>query len=408
MDSEAIITLENDYTANTYARYDVALTEGKGARARDQEGREYIDFTSGIGVNSLGFCEPGWVEAVQKQAGALQHVSNLYYTEPCAKAAEKLVKLTGMSSAFFSNSGAEANEGAIKAARKYSFLKYGQDDRDLKNAQDARGRFGRYRIVTLTGSFHGRTMATVTATGQRGFHKYFTPFLQGFGYAKTNDVGSLYNKVTENTCAIMIEFIQGEGGVIELDRGFVDAIAEICKKRDILLIADEVQTGIGRTGRFMAYEHFGVKPDIVTVAKGLGGGLPIGAAVFGEKTNGALEPGDHGSTFGGNPVVCAGAGYVLSRFEDGGAFLKEITEKGDYFREKLEALPGVKGVSGRGLMIGVDVGEKDAKAVVAEALKRGLMTLTAKDKVRFLPPLVIGKEDIDEGLSIFAEALGAV
>ena len=399
MDSSGIKRLEDAFTANTYARYDVALVSGSGVRAADPEGREYIDFTSGIGVNSLGFCEPGWVKAVQGQAEALQHVSNLFYTEPCAKAAEKLVDLTGMSSVFFSNSGAEANEGAIKAVRKYSYMKYGQD---------AGVGFDRYRIVTLEGSFHGRTMATITATGQESFHKYFTPFLQGFDYAQTNDANSLKETVTDSTCAIMIEFIQGEGGVKDLDSSFVKEIVKLCESRDILLIADEVQTGVGRTGRFMAYEHYGVKPDIVTVAKGIGGGLPAGGVIFGEKAKNALGPGDHGSTYGGNPVVCAGMDYVLSKFMDGGGFLDEITAKGDYFRKKLTAMPGVEGVSGLGLMIGIDVGKKDAKMIVAEALKRGLLLLTAKDKVRLLPPLIINKKDIDEGLAILAEAVAAV
>jgi len=399
MDSKEIISIEDRYTANTYARYDVVLTSGKGARAKDPEGREYIDFTSGIGVNSLGFCDPGWVEAVQKQAGALQHVSNLYYTEPCSMAAEKLVKLTGLSNVFFSNSGAEANEGAIKAARKYSFMKYGKGNEDD---------FSRNRIVSLTESFHGRTMATITATGQSGYHKFFTPFLQGFDYAETNDVRSINEIVTGDTCAIMIEFIQGEGGVVELDGAFVDEIVKICDERDILLIADEVQTGVGRTGRFMAYEHYGVKPDIVTAAKGLGGGLPVGGVIFGEKAKEALGPGDHGSTFGGNPVVCAGVDYILSKFLDDGSFLKEISLKGDYFRENLMRIPGVKGLSGRGLMIGIDVGDKDAKAIVAETTKRGLLTLTAKDKVRLLPPLIIEKDDIGAGLAILAEAIAAV
>ena len=399
MDSGKIKKLEDAFTANTYARYDIALVSGSGVRAKDPEGREYIDFTSGIGVNSLGFCDPGWVSAVQKQAEALQHVSNLFYSEPCARAAEKLVKLTGMSSVFFSNSGAEANEGAIKAARKYSYMKYGQT---------AGAGFDRYRIVTLAGSFHGRTMATITATGQDSFHKYFTPFLQGFDYAETNDARSLRETVSDNTCAIMIEFIQGEGGVKELDAPFVEEIVKLCEKKDILLIADEVQTGVGRTGRFMAYEHYGVTPDIVTVAKGVGGGLPAGGVVFGEKAKNALGPGDHGSTYGGNPVVCAGIDYVLSKFSDGGEFLKEIAAKGEYFRGKLAAAPGVKGVSGLGLMIGVDVGEKDAKEVVKEAAKRGLLLLTAKDKVRLLPPLIIEKADIDEGLSVLSEALAAV
>ena len=402
MNSEKIKELENEYTANTYTRYDVAIEKGNGARAWDPEGNDYIDFSSGIGVNSLGFCEPGWVKAVQDQASKVQHLSNLLYSEPCAKVAEKLVSLTGMSSVFFANSGAEANEGAIKAARKYSYMKLGKD-----GEQEADGDFDRYRIVTLEGSFHGRTMATITATGQSSFHKYFTPFLQGFDYAGINDIASLHKTVTDKTCAIMIEFIQGEGGVVELDKDFVLEIAKICKEKDILLIADEVQTGIGRTGKFMAYNYFGVQPDIVTVAKGIGGGLPIGCVIFGEKAKDALGPGDHGSTYGGNPVVCAGANYVLSKFMDDGSFLKDISAKGDYFREKLMNIPGVKSVSGKGLMIGIDIGGKDAKSVCAEATKRGLLLLTAKDKIRFLPPLNIKQIDIDEGLAIFAEALAA-
>ncbi|MCL2111517.1 MAG: acetylornithine/succinylornithine family transaminase [Clostridiales bacterium] len=404
MGSEAIKKLEDLYTANTYARYDVVLAEGSGSRAKDPEGREYIDFTSGIGVNSLGFCDPGWVAAVQAQAGILQHASNLFYSDPCARAAEKLVMLTGMSSVFFANSGAEANEGAIKAARKHSFMKYGQEAGDG---------FDRYRIVTLAGSFHGRTIATITATGQSGFHKYFTPFLQGFDYAETNDAASLKATVTDKTCAIMIEFVQGEGGVIELDAGFVGEIVGLCKERDILLIADEVQTGIGRTGKFMAYDHFGVRPDIVTVAKGMGGGLPAGGVIFGEKTKDALGQGDHGSTYGGNPVVCAGVDYVLSKFLDGNGepdrgFLGNISKKGKYFREKLLAIPGVKGVSGLGLMLGVDIGDIDAKAVCKEAASRGLLLLTAKSKIRLLPPLNIEHPDIDEGLEILAESIAAV
>ena len=394
MNSAEIKKLEDLYTANTYARYDVVLESGHGARVKDPEGREYIDFTTGIGVNSLGYCEPGWVRAVQNQAGKVQHLSNLFYSEPGAKAAEKLVSLTGMSSVFFANSGAEANEGAIKAARKYSFMNFGDIDR--------------YRIVTLEGSFHGRTMATITATGQSSFHKYFTPFLQGFDYAGINDLDSLKKTVSDKTCAIMIEFVQGEGGVVELEKEFVFGIAKLCEEMDILLIADEVQTGIGRTGKFMAYDHFGVKPDIVTVAKGIGGGLPIGCVIFGEKAKDALGPGDHGSTYGGNPVVCAGADYVLSKFMDGGSFLEEVSAKGDYFREKLMKIPGVNGVSGIGLMIGIDIGEKDAKTVCAEAIKRGLLVLTAKSKIRLLPPLNIEKNDIDEGLAILADSIGAV
>jgi len=407
MNSVDIKKIEDTYTANTYARYDVALVSGCGARAKDPEGREYIDFTSGIGVNSFGFCEPGWVSAVRRQTEKLQHVSNLFYSEPCALAAEKLVSLTGMSNVFFANSGAEANEGAIKAARKYSYMKFsGADDR--QGDQDTENDFNRYRILTLEGSFHGRTMATITATGQSAFHKYFTPFLQGFDYTPINDIASLRENISDKTCAVMIEFIQGEGGVIELDMEFVSEIAALCGERDILLIADEVQTGIGRTGKFMAYDHFGVKPDIVTVAKGLGGGLPAGGVIFGERAMNALGPGDHGSTFGGNPVVCAGVDHILTKFMDDGSFLKEIAAKGDYFREQLRMIPGVNGVSGLGLMIGIDILPKDAKAVCAQALSRGLLLLTAKDKVRLLPPLNIEKRDIDEGLVILSDAIASV
>jgi acetylornithine/N-succinyldiaminopimelate aminotransferase len=397
MNTDQIKQLEDRFTANTYGRYDIALVRGQGARCWDPEGREYIDFTSGIGVNSLGFCDPGWVAAVQGQAAALQHASNLFYTEPCARAAEKLMKLTGMRNVFFANSGAEANEGAIKTARKYSFVKYGQ-------GQDAA--CDRYRIVTLAGSFHGRTMATITATGQDSFHRYFTPFLQGFDYAETNNAASLRETVTDKTCAIMVEFVQGEGGVIELDADFVAEVARICAEKDVLLIADEVQTGVGRTGKFMSYEYFGIRPDIVTVAKGVGGGLPIGGVLFGEKTADVLQPGDHGSTYGGNPVVSAGADYVLSQFDD--AFLAEIYEKGRYLRKRLAGTGGVTAVNGLGLMVGAEIGDKDPKAVVKACVSKGLLLLTAKNRLRFLPPLVISKADIDAGLEILAEVLRAV
>ncbi|MCL2493662.1 MAG: acetylornithine/succinylornithine family transaminase [Clostridiales bacterium] len=395
MNTQEIKQAEDRFTTNTYTRYDAALVRGEGARAFGPEGQAYIDFTSGIGVNSLGFCDPQWVEAVQAQAAALQHASNLFYTEPCARAAESLMKLTGMRNMFFANSGAEANEGAIKAARKYSFEKYG------KGREDS---FDRYRIVTLSGSFHGRTIATITATAQPTFHRYFTPFLQGFDYTETNKTETLERHITDKTCAVMVEFVQGEGGVVELDGGFVREIDRLCRERDILLIADEVQTGVGRTGRFMAYEHFDVRPDIITVAKGLGGGLPIGGVLFGEKTCDVLKPGDHGSTYGGNPVVCAGAEAVLKRFEDGG-LLHEIAEKGAYMREKIVAMSGVKAVSGLGLMIGIDIGDKDLQAVTAACLKGGLLILTAKNRLRLLPPLTISRGDIDEGLAILAPAI---
>jgi acetylornithine/N-succinyldiaminopimelate aminotransferase len=395
MDFETIKKLEDNYTANTYARYDAAILSGHGARAYGPAGEEYIDFTSGIGVNILGFSDVGWAKAVAEQAEKVQHTSNLFYSEPCATMPKKMAELSGMANMFLCNSGAEANEGAIKTARKYSLTKYASPD----NIQN----FNRFEIITLDGSFHGRTMATITATGQDSFHKDFSPFLQGFVYAMPNDIDSLHEKITDKTCAIMIEFVQGEGGVNVLDKTYVAEIARLCDEKDILLIADEVQTGVARTGKFMAYEHFGVKPDIVTVAKGMGGGLPLGAILFGEKTKDTLKPGDHGSTYGGNPVVCAGAEYVLSRIDE--AFLAEVRRKGDLFKEKLLGLNGVADVSGIGLMIGITLDTADAKAIAAACLERGLLVLTAKEKVRFLPPLVITDEEIELGLKIFGEVL---
>jgi acetylornithine/N-succinyldiaminopimelate aminotransferase len=395
MNSEEIKNLENTFVADTYARYDIAVTSGRGVRCFDAEGRGYLDFTSGIGVNILGFSDPGWVAAVSAQAAKIQHTSNLFYTEPCSLVAEKMAGITGMKRMFFCNSGAEANEGAIKTARKYSLMKYG--------GAHTGGDFDRYEIVTLDGSFHGRTIATITATGQDSFHRYFSPFLQGFSYAKANDIASLRNTISDKTCAVMVEFIQGEGGVNDLSREYVDEIARICAERDILLIADEVQTGVARTGKFMAYEHFDIVPDIVTVAKGIGGGLPLGGILFGEKTENVLVHGDHGSTYGGNPVVCAGADYVLSLIDE--EFLASVAESGAYFRERLMKMKAVSGVSGKGLMIGVTLSGHKPGETVKACLANGLLLLTAKDKLRLLPPLTIVKEEIDEGLDILERAL---
>ena len=328
MDQEKIVP--------TYGRYDLVADHGKGAVCVDEDGLEYIDFTAGIGVNSLGFCDEGWVKAVTKQLKKLQHVSNLFYTEPQVRVADMLTERTGLKKAFFANSGAEANEVAIKAARKYSNNKYGNDIN---------------WILTLENSFHGRTMGTITATGQDGYHKDFYPFLPHFSYCKPNDIDSLYEKVTDRTCAIMMEMVQGEGGVVNLDPDFVKAAEELCARKDMLLIIDEVQTGIGRTGKLFSYEYFDVKPDIVTFAKGIGGGLPIGGALFGEKACDVLQPGNHGTTYGGNPVACAGALEVLTRMDD--AFLREVEEKGAYLKEKLLAIDEVASVSGMGLMLGV-------------------------------------------------------
>lgn len=383
--------MDQEKIVGSYARYDLVADHGKGAICVDEDGKEYIDFTAGIGVNSLGFCDDGWIRAVTKQLKKLQHASNLFYTEPQTRVADILTERTGMRKVFFANSGAEANEAAMKVARKYSNNKYGTDIN---------------WIMTLENSFHGRTMAAITATGQAGYHKEFYPFLKHYLYCKPNDLEDLRRKVTDKTCAIMVEIIQGEGGVENLEQGFVKEVEALCRQKDMVFIVDEVQTGIGRTGKLFAYEYFDVKPDIVTFAKGIGGGLPIGGALFGEKVCDVLRPGNHGTTYGGNPVACAGALEVLERMD--GAFLKEVREKGDYMKEKLSAFPQVASVSGMGLMIGVELKEKDAKKVVAHALENGLMALTAKEKIRLLPPLTITYEEIDKGLKILEHALTLV
>lgn len=379
---------DQEKIVGTYGRFDLVADHGKGAVCVDEAGKEYIDFTAGIGVNSLGFCDDEWIKAVTKQLKKLQHVSNLFYTEPQVRVAEILTKRTGLQKVFFANSGAEANEAAIKTARKYSNNKYGNDIN---------------WIVTLENSFHGRTMGTITATGQDDYHRDFYPFLGNFVYCKAGDADDLYEKVTDQTCAIMMELVQGEGGVVNLSKDFVKAAEELCQRKDMLLIIDEVQTGIGRTGKLFAYEYFDVKPDIVTFAKGIGGGLPIGGALFGERACDVLQPGNHGTTYGGNPVACAGALEVLSRMDDD--FLKEVEKKGAYFKEKLTAIPQVASVSGMGLMIGVELKDKDAKEAVKEALRKGLMILTAKEKIRLLPPLTITYEEIDKGLKILEDVL---
>lgn len=381
-------TMDQEKIVGSYARYDLVADHGKGAICVDEDGKEYIDFTAGIGVNSLGFCDEGWIKAVTKQLKKLQHASNLFYTEPQTRVADILTERTGLKKVFFANSGAEANEAAMKVARKYSNNKYGNDIN---------------WIMTLENSFHGRTMAAITATGQASYHKEFYPFLKHYVYCKPNDLEDLRRKVTDKTCAIMLEIIQGEGGVENLEPDFVKEVEELCRQKDMVFIVDEVQTGIGRTGKLFAYEYFGVKPDIVTFAKGIGGGLPIGGALFGEKVCDVLRPGNHGTTYGGNPVACAGALEVLGRMDE--AFLKEVEEKGAYMKEKLSALPQVASVSGMGLMIGVELKEKNAKKVVDQALEQGLMTLTAKEKIRLLPPLTITYEEIDKGLKILERVL---
>ncbi|MBE6831345.1 MAG: aspartate aminotransferase family protein [Ruminococcaceae bacterium] len=372
----------------TYGRFPVALVWGHGVKAVDSEGKEYIDFTSGIGVNSLGYCDETWVKAVAEQAARLQHTSNLYYSPVQNRLAETLCKRTGFSRAFFGNSGAEANECAIKLARKYGTDTYGENHN---------------HIVTLQNSFHGRTVTTLAATGQDGFHQYFTPFTPGFSYAKP-EMGSIQEAVNGDTCAVMIEMIQGEGGVVPLDPEFVKKLSAFCKEQDILLMVDEVQTGIGRTGKFFCYEHYGIQPDIVTSAKGLGGGLPIGACLCGERLKDVLGPGMHGSTFGGNPVVCAGALAVLDRIAEDG-FLEEVRRKGEYFKDKLSAMEEIESVRGMGLMLGAKLKKGTAKETAQKCAENGLLVLTAKELLRFLPPLTIDYQEIDAGLAILSKTI---
>ena len=390
MSFEDIKKLDDAYVMHTYGRYGVALDHGKGAICYDPAGKSYIDFTSGIGVNSLGFADEGWVAAVTAQLNKLQHISNLYYTEPCAQAAKLICEKSGMKKVFFGNSGAEANEGVIKAARKYSFQKYGE---------------GRSKIVALENSFHGRTMAALSATGQTAYHNFFFPFVDGFVFAQANDVEDTLSKLTDDVCAVMMEMVQGEGGVMPLNKEYVQAVYAACQEKDILFIVDEVQTGVGRTGTFYSYQQFGIQPDLVSSAKGLGGGLPIGAVLFGEKTENVLVPGDHGSTFGGNPAVCAGAVEILNRMDD--AFLQEVTAKGDYMKAEIEKMSHVTGVAGLGMMLGIEL-DTDVKPIVNTLMENGLLVLTAKHKMRLLPPLSISQAELEKGLSILKETLANI
>ena len=386
MDFNEIKQLDNQYVANTYNRFLVDIEKGNGAKLYSADGIEYIDFGSGIAVNTFGVCDEEWKNAVIEQLNKIQHASNLYYTQPQANLAKLLCERTGAKKVFFSNSGAEANECAIKAARKYSSDKYGE---------------GRHKIVTLKKSFHGRTMATLTATGQDAMHKHFGPFLEGFVYAEPNFEG-VKSVCTKSTCAVMMELVQGEGGVNALDVEEVKKIATFCKKYDILLIIDEVQTGNGRTGKLYCYEHYGIAPDIVTTAKGLGGGLPLGATMFFDKTEKVYSYGDHGSTFGGNPIACAGAISILNRIDK--ELLLEVQGKSAYLFTHLGRIKNVLSVSGKGLMIGVEI-NKDAKEVAKQCLEKGLIVLTAKEKIRLLPPLNIKKDEIDTAIKILNEVI---
>ena len=392
MDSEKVIKRDNEYVLHTYNRNPIALEKGHGLYAEGPEGQKYLDFTSGIGVNSLGYCDLTWAEAVSEQAHKLQHTSNLYYTAPCGKLAKKLCKRTGMSKVFFGNSGAEANEGAIKAARKYSVDHYGKD---------------RYNVITLVNSFHGRTIATLTATGQDVFHKDFGPFPANFGYIPANDFDTFKAAVDDSVCAVMMEMVQGEGGVVALDADYVQSVADYCHAHDILIIVDEVQTGVGRTGTFLACEQFGLKPDLVTLAKGLGGGLPIGAVLASKKVADTMGPGSHGSTFGGNPVVCAGGCAVLDAMDD--AFMRNVNARAAQLREGLASLPHVASVSGMGLMVGIAFAD-DVKAadVRAACERKGLLVLTAKTRLRLLPPLILSEADVAKALAILDDVLSSM
>lgn len=388
MDNKKIKELDNENIMHTYGRYDVCLTKGKGVYAYDDNGKKYIDVSSGIGVNCLGYCDDGWVKAVSEQAGTIQHISNYYYNKVAGVLAEKLTKATGLSKVFFGNSGAEANECAIKVARKYSFDKYGK---------------GRDHIITLVNSFHGRTIATLSATGQDVFHNYFFPFVDGFDNAIANDIESLKNTITDKTCAVMLETVQGEGGVNILDSEYLQQVRKICDEKDILLIVDEVQTGVCRTGKLYGYMHSGINPDVVTSAKGLGGGLPIGICMVNDKLKDVMGPSTHGTTFGSNPVVCAGANHIIDTVNTP-EFIEEINKKGAYFKEKIEKIKGVKSVRQQGLMIGIEV-EGNAGDIAKKCTENGLLVITAKTLLRMLPPLNIKYEEIDEALAILKKVM---
>lgn len=385
-----IFSQDKEYIANTYGRLPVEFVSGKGSVLRDSEGKEYIDLGSGIAVNIFGIADDEWVSAVTSQLTKLQHTSNYYYTEPQADLAKQICERTNMKKVFFGNSGAEANECAIKTARKYGNKVLG---------------FENPVIITLKNSFHGRTVTTLTATGQDVFHKDFGPFTPGFVYAEANNREELLRLSEENgCCAVMMELIQGEGGVMALDKDYVEYARELCTEKNMLLIIDEVQTGNGRSGCLYSFMNYGIQPDIFTTAKGLGGGLPIGAAVLGEKVKDILTAGDHGSTFGGNPVCAAGALNVFGRIDD--ELLKSVKEKSEYIISELKDLDGVEGISGMGLMLGIKT-KKDAKVILKECLNKGVLVLTAKDKVRLLPALNIPMAELKKGIEILKEVISA-
>jgi acetylornithine/N-succinyldiaminopimelate aminotransferase len=383
---------EKQYIMPTYGRFEIALESGKGATATGIDGKTYIDFGSGIGVNSLGYADDGWVKAVSEQAATLTHISNLYTSPVQVKLAKLLCEKSGFGKVFFANSGAEANEGMIKLARKYSFDKYGKD---------------RATIITLTNSFHGRTITTLAATGQENFHNYFFPFTEGFKLAQANNIESLAAACTKDVCAIILESVQGEGGVMPLDESFVAKAAELAAQNDILLMFDEVQTGVARTGKLFGFEHYGIHPDVISCAKGLAGGLPFGAVLCSERLGNVLSAGMHGSTFGGNPICCAASIEVLNRVANP-SFLKKVNEKSEYIVKRLKNIPSVKNIRGKGLMLGFEIEGVDSKKAAVELGKLGLLILTAKNVLRMLPPLVITKAEMDKGLDILEQYIGGI
>lgn len=392
VDSDKIIDAFNEHVMGTYGRLPLVPAEGEGATVTDEVGRTYIDFGSGIGTNSLGFCDWDWAAAVASQAQTLQHVSNYYYTKINSELADKICGAAGIpdGKVFFGNSGAEANECAIKLARKYSYDKYGA---------------GRHVILTLTNSFHGRTLATISATGQDQFHQYFFPFVEGFRYVTANNIADLQRHLeADDVCAVMFEYIQGEGGVVPLDKDFVTEIFTLCAEKDVLTIADEVQSGVGRTGAFLAGDHFDKKADVITLAKGLAGGLPIGVCLTKPQYAGVLTKGTHGSTFGGNPVCCAGALVVLDKVH---RLYADIAAKSERIRTELSKVPEVAGIDGIGLMLGVRLKTKSAPDVLNACLEQGLLVLTAKDRVRLLPPLTISAAELHKGITILKKVLNS-
>ena len=379
--------LDSQYIAHTYNRFDLEIVSGKGEIVQDVNGKEYIDMATGIAVNTFGHADDEWINAVTRQINSFAHTSNLYYSRPCAELAQMLCQRTGMSKVFFSNSGAEANECAIKAAREYAATHKGAEYNT---------------IITLVNSFHGRTITTLAATGQEVFHKNFLPLTEGFVYAPANDIQAIMQLISQHKCAaVMFETVQGEGGVNPLNYDYVTELAKVAQENDILLVCDEVQTGNGRTGKLYGYMHYGIQPDIVSTAKGLAGGLPIGATLLGEKLADVYNPGMHGSTFGGNPVSCAAALSVLGRIDN--KLLEEVTQKSEYIKSELSSCPGIKGVTGLGLMLGIET-EKSASEVVQKCMENGVLVITAKTKVRLLPPLNIGFDNLKKAVEVIKQS----